>query len=933
MAVQMLNPQYVQTLKKKVISNDDWGGCSQLDRLVASGEIKESGGNYFVVGAHNIQKYQSWIQPTDTQYMINNKGIVVERQKRDVPANANKKTSMNYTLDALTSEMKLTDLGMINKLKTHLAKQEGITVADNGEVTFNDVTKLNAALKSFADENKDCFVVKQNTATFTEDSDPDVIAGLQAGDNPAIVEDTNNSDNVYKINNEDELNKALPTHINTEYKDATNKTAAVAVNSTTITTYDEDLIGDIPADLKDNKAVRKDLEKRAQAAYAELLAGADPELRDAADIYIAERKYNKQIEQKMKDLSQYEVQLPGQKSKKVTRDGADIVQYYIDNYANNKDELNNFISQLKVSTAKADQAAIIQALRDEGIVGVSDNFDEIPDNLKQKGALLCTAQKFGLEPEGLKRFMATYEVMNSRTSKQVLDDDKWFINEQSKEYVKNQQAAQNISNTTLHFSKEDKKNTPADGKIHNDIGKEGRYLVQACPQMFCDEVQSGGDFSVGGKSYKLNQQKYDAFMQLICDPASATDASIKLVFGGNTEALADFKRVQKEFREKDLNLTLQEGRQVLMSLKLPTSVGETGTLTLEQIIGNGNNKADNKEINALRHMVEATGRSIDGNSTYGKRLLKFLGDTAIGYGIGFLIGGAGSLMSGAVKIVGQTASQLVSYSGMTNGQTISGVATTQVTTTDYYTDKFGTTSVTHTTDVNIPYQQNVPGQAYSGQVEAPGQPYSGEGNHHLSTANNAGMLAGLAAAVNSLRTLNGVQERGRNTDDVFKLQRKVVQDESSEQTVKLEIPQYTKEVTIETETEVQAGSKACKLRVVRHPSKKNHNLGETMESMVAKYYNVEIGSSEYNEIFNKVKDFNQVQRFGGMQYTADNTFYLPDFIILANGSKVNRVANPEDPNEHIRLDDQDIPLGGHAAKHKASASQTGATSRTRCTKR
>ena len=83
-----------------------------------------------------------------------------------------------------------------------------------------------------------------------------------------------------------------------------------------------------------------------------------------------------------------------------------------------------------------------------------------------------------------------------------------------------------------------------------------------------------------------------------------------------------------------------------------------------------------------------------------------------------------------------------------------------------------------------------------------------------------------------------------------------------------------------------------------------------MEDMVAKYYNVQQGSEDYKKIFAYVQQFNELQRFGGMQYPLHNVVNLPDFIpenIV--GRKVDRVKDPSNPEERIRLAEQDIPIG------------------------
>lgn len=932
MSVQMLSPQYIQALKKNVISNDDWGRYSQLDQLVNSGEIQKSGDNYFVVGKKNIEKYSKFIEKTDKTYMIGPKGTIVERQEREVPADAKTKTSINYTMGALVEKMGIDDKAVVDKLKAHLAGQEGITISENGEIVCDDIVKLNEALKTFAEANQESFVVKQNTATFTEDSDSNIVAKLQEGDAPAIAEDANPNDNVYNIKNEAALDAALPEVVETKYEDAS-KVEKVEVTANTVSTYEEDLIGDIPANLRSDKDARKGLEKRAKDAYAELLAGGDPALRFAADIYVAERKYGKQVAKKEKEL------LEGQLStgKKYTRSDVEIIDMYLDNYVGKEDKakINMQINAIRNALNKglgddakpeeieglaADKQAVLEAHNNRQNIKGNENFvkrnsyEEMTEAEKQEAILFDIVQKrLGLSPADMLKLMAISEVMSARDSKQVAEDDVYFIKEQSKDFVKNQQAEQDVA---------------AGNKGLDKLNKEGQRLVKTCAQTFADEVtaqeftsnknnkdyfeakiknEETGQFET--KYFKFNFKTYQKIMGIACDPEHATEEDKTYL--------------------RSMNMTLQEGREGIENL-IRTNDGVS--VPIVNIIGNNNGKVDNKELNAWRHMVEAAGYSVDGNSTYWKRLGHFAKNVGIGGGLGLATGGLGALWGGVVNFAGQTASQFISYSGVTADRTITGTGTAQVTTTDYYTDKYGTTSVTHITDVEVPYSRLVEGQEYSGQVEAKGQDYSGHTDNRLGQTVRAGILGAVGGAVNGLRTMGGVQERGRDTDDVFSLKRTVVKEgDPQPKTVDLQVPQYVKAETRENTVEEQAGYKACKLKVTRHPSKRNHNQGETMESMVAKYYGVEIGSAEYKELFNKVKEFNQVDRFGGFQYTADKTFYLPDFIILSDGTRKDRTANPEE--NPLALDKQDIPLGGRGSSHKASASQTGSKKHVKCTKR
>ena len=94
-----------------------------------------------------------------------------------------------------------------------------------------------------------------------------------------------------------------------------------------------------------------------------------------------------------------------------------------------------------------------------------------------------------------------------------------------------------------------------------------------------------------------------------------------------------------------------------------------------------------------------------------------------------------------------------------------------------------------------------------------------------------------------------------------------------------------------------------------------------MEDMVAQYYGVQQGSDDYKKVFAYVQQFNQLQKFGGMQYPDKNIINLPDFIPAEiTGNKLDRKADPSNPDERLRLATQDIPIraGGRYARPAAA---------------
>lgn len=716
--------------------------------------------------------------------------------------------SYSVSSSMIMERMGLADDSLKTEFMKFLSEQKNLSLDQDGNVNFDsaNANALNDALKAFAEKHKANFVnpKAEKYIQFTEDSAPEVISTL--GEEGTISE-APVSDRRYAVKNEEALRAKLDRQVGeTAYQQTDARSASVEAGLTTTTTTKENIL-DIPADLRENRKERKQLQENAEREYANLAANADPELRNAIDLYVAERKYNKQIDKKMADMLEYKTTIGGTKEKKIQRDDADVIQMYINNYtdAKDKEKLNSLVNEVQNSTNAEDQQQIMDALKDSNVIGIPDSFEKLTPELKRKGALLSMAKACGYDSNTLLRLMATSDVLKNRSPKEVAEDDKYFAKEQANDFVKNQQVQQDVPNTTVHFSKNARKDSVEDGKVHTDIGKKGRALVKACPTMLCDEITDPSQFkededngyfkaNINGKDryFKFSQDKWKTFMGICCDPSRATDAEMEVLFGDDKNAKENFL--------KDLNMTLQEGRSVL-DMKLPSPYGETGTLKFENIIGNSNNSIGNKELNSLRDMVESAGYSVDKNTTAGKRLLHVLKNAGLGAVIGFGTGGLGSLLSGALEVAGTTASQMVSYSGKTADRVISGTTADRVIhdkTTFKYEVNGEEYSKTVNKDINVKGQdwsQNVEGQEYSGQVEAKGQEYSGSDNKYLDNAKNAGILGAIGGAATGLSTMGRVHERGRNIDDVFALTKEVSNTEQSGETLSLEIPQFT---TVET---------------------------------------------------------------------------------------------------------------------------------------
>lgn len=716
--------------------------------------------------------------------------------------------SYSVSSSMIMERMGLADDNLKTEFMKFLSEQKNLSLDQDGNVNFDsaNANALNDALKAFAEKHKANFVnpKAEKYIQFTEDSAPEVISTL--GEEGTISE-APVSDRRYAVKNEEALRAKLDKQVGeTTYQQTDARSASVEAGLTTTTTTKENIL-DIPVDLRENRKERKQLQENAEREYANLAANADPELRNAIDLYVAERKYNKQIDKKMAEMLQYKTTIGGTKEKKIQRDDADIIQMYINKYTNDQDKtkLNALVDKIQNSTNAEDQQQIMDALKDSNVIGIPDSYAKLTPELKRKGSLISMAKACGYDANTLLRLMATSDVLKNRSPKEVAEDDKYFAKEQANDFVKNQQVQQDVPNTTVHFSKNARKDSVEDGKVHTDIGKKGRALVKACPTMLCDEITDPSQFkededhgyfkaNINGKDryFKFSQDKWKTFMGICCDPSRATDAEMEVLFGDDKNAKENFL--------KDLNMTLQEGRSVL-DMKLPSPYGETGTLKFENIIGNSNNSIGNKELNSLRDMVESAGYSVDKNTTAGKRLLHVLKNAGLGAVIGFGTGGLGSLLSGALEVAGTTASQMVSYSGKTADRVISGTTADRVIhdkTTFKYEVNGEEYSKTVNKDINVKGQdwsQNVEGQEYSGQVEAKGQEYSGSDNKYLDNAKNAGILGAIGGAATGLSTMGRVHERGRNIDDVFALTKEVSNTEQSGETLSLEIPQFT---TVET---------------------------------------------------------------------------------------------------------------------------------------
>lgn len=868
-SVQQLDPNYISKVNPQ-----------QVEQWVADGKVKRQGNEYYVVSGGGISFPEScFVKGTDGQvqaYMLDGKGTIVERttpQSEHKGEVVNTQTDVSVPMSMLVERMGLTqDEALKAEFIKYVSEQQNLAVDQDGNVNFQnlsqeDVSKnLTSMMKGFAALHPDKFVDPnaEKYIEFTPDSDAEFIQKMGEGENPSISEQPiAEGTRRYAVRDEAALKQQLSTPVGEiSYEEANTRSATIEAAVTTTTTTKEGVV-EVPEGLSESKKARKQLEADAREGYSKLVDQAnngDNELRDRIDLYIAESKYSKKIEKKEKELLQ--TTMGTKYNQDATANDADIVRLYLNKYVNAEDKtkLYGLVENLSQSINPEDQKKLMQTAEEMGFLNsTTGNFADLSDTEKYNAALVSIAKEHGLEPKDLLKIMATYEVMHGRSSEQVLKDDKFFIEKQAEDFVKNQQVQQDAPNTRVYFSKETRKNAPEDGQFHNDIGKKGRKLVESCAELFGTEVsktdfdaaqkgENGGEYfeaqvtdpltgEQSTKYFKFNEENWKRIMRIACDPESATEEDKMLL--------------------KNYNMTLQEGRNGL-EMKLPINDGTMREI--REIIGNDNGVTDNRELNAWRDMVESAGYSVDRNTTAGKRLLHVLKNAGIGYGVGFLTGGLGSLLGGALQYAGQTAAQTVGYSGKTGSQTVSGTTAGQTihdSTTVNFNFNGENFSQTVNKDIYVEGQNwsaTVDGQEYSGKVNVDGQHYGGSMQNHLDTANNAGILGGIGGLVHGAATVRGVNAKGRNTDDIFDLTRLVSDSDTEAKNLSIELPQYT---TVETRRgEMEVGTDIAKLPAVRwqgpaayHKMYKYEDGTPVSASDFAKAYKKEINGEMTNRYF------------------------------------------------------------------------------------
>lgn len=868
-------------------------------------------------------------------------GLEVERTTVDDKHILSRETTTSVNVNDIIQGMGLEEAAH-EEFKKFLVNNN-IQIDEQGNIkwtTPEQKSLLEQVISEYAKSNM------KETLVF-EDTDPEFI-------NKLIEEGTisKNEDGTYSVLNKEKLETALPTKESENTEQISPQEVTVKATSTTTTQVEEGVV-DVMPDLKHNKANRKKAEADFKAELEKW--AAKPENQSTINISIAKEKYAGAIsKQAAKIAKEYnnkksdvellvdyytnyatdddKLYLNGEMSNINALAFEEIADVYAD--ASNEEEIKEFVAK------KANQARLkdnlVNALN-KGTKSSRFKLEDLSDPVNRRNAILYYMMQEGnFDKNILIERMATVDVMGEKYQKnpeQFEKDKKEWIKNEAKRQMKAAQTAQTVENTRVHLTGDMKKTAqkgePNDSAVeHTDIGDYGRKLFAKCPTFFgdaVDNVTGQGDFFTdndGNEYFKGEDGKYYKFREDLLKDFCAYACN------------GTIDKLSPEARERfgvDGNLTLNEGRDIL---KQKIFKDENGyPRSIEQLMGNADGNVGNRELNKFRNFVKTTGHSVDTNTTDLKRGLHIAKGVGIGALLGFGTGFLGSMAAGALSFAAQGAQQFIDYSadysGVTSDRVFSGVTDPQTIndrTTFTYEIDGKTYTKTVTKNITVDGQEwsvTAPGQEYSGTVsgtkEVDGQRVNGKvKQNNLKTAANAAIFGGIAGGVNNAISAKNVHANGRNFDGIVRLEREVTQtSEPEESRLNLNV-RRTRTVTVRSgETGEKIGFKPCKLRVTNKDL--NTNVGETMESMVAKYYDVELGSSKHKTLMEEVRKFNNVDKFGGMYYSKGNIFNLPDKIKI-DDQWFKRKYDPE--NERPELDTQDISLGGSYNPPQVSSQET-----------
>lgn len=735
-------------------------------------------------------------KPVKNSNNVDNKkpipGTVVEQNKVDDKNIISKVSTTSFSVDNLIAQLKL-DPSIKGEFLAALEKN-GIKADKEGNISFSKDNKaqLEKAISQY-------IATKQTTTVeFDKATDPEFINRLIK--DGAIKKQEDGS---YSVLDNQKLQGYLTKEEQAPTSQPTAPTEISLDAKTETTTVKKENAVDVPDDLRNNKGSRKQLEKDYEAVLEKWVK--DPENEDTIKYSLAQDKYNKKISKQMDKINE-ECRRP-----------EEVLQKYYNEYAT--EEEKKFIDA-QLENAKKDEKGLLEAYN--RAMGGDEQarikaFDS--DTRKNIAAYLKISEGDNFNPAILVERMAVSDIMDNRSAEQIEKDKKDFIKAEAERQVRKDEAIQNLANTRVHFSKDDKKeaekNETNSAIQHNDIGDNGRKLVNECPDEFCDRVDNPDEADAGIEPIKTK------------DPKTGEEKTVYFKF--NEQKWKDYflnasdsRHLDDESQEnyiQEANMTLKEGRKGAARATLITRDGTRRSF--EELIGNDNGKVGNRDLNRFRDLAKTTGVSVDVNRTAGKRALHVLKDAGIGAALGFATGGLGSLAAGAVNIAGQTAAQAVTLTGattlkgpatLTGDVSLTGPASLEysdnVITTDYYHDAAGTMAVEHNThitgtttgDVTLTGQASVTGDvSLTGDAtltgEAQGQHYSGSGNNHWKTAGNAAALGALGGLATGAMTAGGVHAKGKNFDGVVNLTKEVEDTETKDTKLSLNIPK-SKTITI-----------------------------------------------------------------------------------------------------------------------------------------
>ena len=701
----------------------------------------------------------------------------VELEKSNAPKDKNIVSETYTTTVAFDEVMKgLTEAGIKldeqsgqNLLKE--LQKAGVAVDDKGNITYSSEAKaqLETFISRYVNANQ------KTTLEFSKDTDAEFIQKLV--DDGAVKKE---QDGTYTILDNEKMQKYLSKE---DQKPETTPEPPVQVSmdaKKTTTTVKKENAVEVPDDLRHNKDARKQLERDYEAKLTEW--ANDPENAETMKYSLAWDKYDKDISKKLKEL------------KKDIPTNEEVLQKYYNEYATADEK--KFIDVM-LAEAKKDEKGLVEAynraMKGDEQAYIKSFDGETGEARKNIAAYLRITEGNNFNPEILLERMAVSEVMNNRSAKQIEKDKKYFIKAEAERQMKKDMSAQNVANTRVHFTKEERKEAQAneaDGSPieHTDIGKRGRELVMATPDEFCTAgTAQDNDFEINGKYYKFSEEKWKNYFMNAGDSRHLDDTT------------------QENF-SKDGNLTLNEGREGVMRQNLITASGTRRSF--EQIVGNDNGKVGNKELNRFRDLAKTTGMTVDVNRTGAKRALHVLKNAGIGAALGFAMPVIGNSLSGALNVALQGAEQAVTLHGpasLTGQTSLTGQASlpyaNSVTQTDYIMTGNGMIEI----ESNIPYSGTTSGNVtltgeatLHGDVSLTdtieGQKLSGKGNTWKAGAAGAGIGAA-GGAISGLATMGKVQAKGQSFDGTVNLTKEVETSETDDTQLNLNI-QKSKTVTI-----------------------------------------------------------------------------------------------------------------------------------------